>query len=132
MQPGFNHTNHTKKTRANIGQEGEECVTNWLKQHGYEILVRNFHARCGEIDIIAKKDSVISFVEVKRRCSHYFSLSEVITRSKQRKIAQTARIFIAQQKSNLLCGYRFDVALIEKGAAIVYVEHAFSLETITW
>ncbi len=122
-----------KKTRKYIGQEGEELVANWLKERGYKILVRNFRVRGGEIDIIAQKNEVLSFVEVKRRNTHYFSLSEVITLSKQRKIMHAARVFIARQQNlNLSCSYRFDVALVEKGAAIVYVEHAFSSEKITW
>lgn len=121
----------SENARAHLGTQGEELVVIWLKQHGYTILARNFRARCGEIDIVARRGDVVSFVEVKRRSAHYFNLSEVITPSKQRKISQTARVFIARHP-NLLCSYRFDVAFIEKGTAIVYVEHAFCSEKVTW
>jgi len=48
-----------------IGQKGEEIACYYLEQRGYEILKRNYYDRVGEIDIIAYKEYVIHFVEVK-------------------------------------------------------------------
>jgi putative endonuclease len=47
---------------------GEEFACRCLRQDGYEILARNFRSSHSEIDIIARKDYVIAFVEVKMRC----------------------------------------------------------------
>jgi putative endonuclease len=48
------------------GQIGEEIVTNYLKSRGFLIILKNFKIeRIGEIDIIALKDGILHFVEVK-------------------------------------------------------------------
>jgi putative endonuclease len=117
MQHGFD-------TRLVTGQQGENQVSRWLERNGYEILQRNYRVRTGEIDIIARKQEVIAFIEVKYRSDHYFSLSEVITPTKQKRIIRAAHFFIAQHP-NLLCSYRFDVALVEPGCDIAYIENAF-------
>lgn len=48
-----------------IGNKGEDLACQYLEQLGYEIIKRNHCDRVGEIDIIAYKDYVIHFVEVK-------------------------------------------------------------------
>jgi putative endonuclease len=55
-------------TNISIGQKGEDIATKYLKRHGYKILDRNFRSRrWGEIDIVATKNDVLVFVEVKTR-----------------------------------------------------------------
>ena len=116
--------------RRVIGNEGEGTVAVWLQQHGYKVLERNYRTKYGEIDLIVCKDETIAFVEVKRRITHYFELSDVITPAKQKKIGRTARIYMALHE-NLSFSYRFDVALIEgEGDTIrvTYIEHAFCVD----
>lgn len=117
-----------KHKRATIGKEGEDQVAQWLEKRGYAVLARNYRTRYGEVDIVAQKGDLVVFVEVKRRTNHYFNISEVITKTKQQKIARAARTFIAQHP-NLSCSYRFDVGLIEQDNTIVYIEQAFSIES---
>ena len=108
------------------GNRGELAVAKKLHHDGFTILHQNYQIRQGEIDIIAQKDDLIIFVEVKTRKHQYFPLSQVITPSKQRKIINTAKWFIAQNKivSALL---RFDVALVteSKTPIINYIANAF-------
>jgi putative endonuclease len=47
------------------GKLGEAIAEKYLRDKGYSIIERNYRQRCGEIDIIAKKDNVVHFVEVK-------------------------------------------------------------------
>ena len=47
------------------GQSGEEQACRYLCRHGYEILDRNARLGRGELDIVAKKDDLLVFVEVK-------------------------------------------------------------------
>ncbi len=54
----------------------------YLVSQGFEILEKNFHSKFGEIDIIAKKDDVLHFVEVKSTSKDY----ETIYRVTQNKI----------------------------------------------
>jgi uncharacterized protein (TIGR00252 family) len=52
---------------AKVGQAAEAAVADYLQTLGYEILQRNYRTRVCEIDIVAKKDKIIHFVEVKYR-----------------------------------------------------------------
>lgn len=54
-------------SRSETGRLGEELTAYYLKKSGYEILRRNFRIKGGEIDIIAQKNGIIAFVEVKTR-----------------------------------------------------------------
>ncbi len=117
---------------ADIGVSGEHAVVTWLTEHGYAVLARNFRSPFGEIDIVAQKNEVISFVEVKKRLSNYFNLSSVITPKKQRKLAKTANSYRVRNPNDAVA-YRFDVALVEtehNRTIITYIEHAFTPEEI--
>lgn len=48
-----------------IGQKGEEIASKYLEKKGFSIIDRNYRKKWGEIDIIAFKDKVLHFVEVK-------------------------------------------------------------------
>jgi len=116
--------NETKQ----LGFKGEEIIARWLAKKGYTILQKNFYTRYGEIDIIAQKDDVLAFVEVKTRKARYFPISTVVTRSKQRKIIATAKRYVLRHKivDRVL---RFDIAtliLSETSHEINYIRNAFT------
>lgn len=95
-----------------IGQAGESAVINLLQKDGFAILEQNYKKFFGEIDIIAQKDTIIAFVEVKTRTRTTTSMFEIVTPAKQRKIIMTAQAYIAENnKMNMT--YRFDVALVQ-------------------
>ncbi len=112
-------------SKAAIGAAGETRIAHHLEENGFSILKRNFTVRSGEVDIIACKNELVVFVEVKTRSHVYFNTSEVITRSKQKKIILAAKTFLTQH--NFIAKvYRFDVALVEKQSAnITYIPNAF-------
>jgi putative endonuclease len=121
-------------SRQNVGKRGEDLVAQWLKDHGYKIIERNFRCRGGEVDVIAQKEEVLAFVEVKCRKRNYFALSEVITKSKQQKIAFAAQSFLYKRPTSSLA-IRFDVALVEgidDSETITYIERAFRDERFSW
>ena len=109
----------------NSGKIGEDAVVEYLENSGYEILERNFHSRFGEIDIIAKKEKCIMFVEVKTRKSvNYGTPAEFVTSAKMKKIIKTAVLYL----ENTDCEMRFDVAevYLKNGKCeIKYIENAF-------
>lgn len=51
--------------KQKVGQIGEKVACMFLEKHGYKIIDRNYRKKWGEIDIIAQKDKVLHFVEVK-------------------------------------------------------------------
>ena len=112
-------------SKATIGAQGETRIADYLEKNGFSILKRNFTVRVGEVDIIACKNELLVFVEVKTRSNVYFNTSEVITPSKQKKIVLAAKTFLIQNNFQDKV-YRFDVALVEKKSAeITYIPNAF-------
>ena len=70
-----------------LGSKWEHAAADYLKKSGYEILETNFRCRIGEIDIIAEKDGIIIFVEVKLRTSTEKGMPcEAVDIKKQKKI----------------------------------------------
>ncbi len=119
--------NKQSSSRTLTGTRGEAAVAQKLQQEGFIILKHNFTVRQGEVDIIACKDELVVFVEVKTRRNIQFPLSQVITPSKQRKIITAAKRYLLQ---NPLVDkvYRFDVALVTEGESyqIDYIPNAFN------
>ena len=119
-------------TAADKGHRGEVLAAKQMEKMGYEILERNFHALKGEIDIIAKKDNVIVFTEVKYRKNEEMGTpAEAVNHWKQQHIIRAAKAYIAQ-KCLMEMGYdfRFDVAevLTSEGKTYFrYTEDAFQL-----
>ena len=54
-----------KTNNRNTGDKGEDFAIDFFKKEGFEILDRNYSKPWGEIDIVAKKNKVIYFIEVK-------------------------------------------------------------------
>ncbi len=102
---------------------GEERAVKYLKHRFYGILETNYARKTGEIDIIAKKNGYVVFVEVKYRSSTSKGLPrESVTPFKQRQIRRTAQMYIVENK--LDCDMRFDVIEI-LGNHIEHIKNAF-------
>lgn len=72
-------------------------------------MARNYHSRFGEIDIIARKQNTIIFVEVKTRKNTAFGFpAEFVDYKKQQKIMKTAQLYI-NDNFNAEFDYRFDI-----------------------
>ena len=94
------------------GRIGEEAVCEWLRSEGCTIAARNYRALpYGEIDIVAYKDGITAFVEVKtRKKGAKVSGAAAVTPSKQKKLVLAA----LQYADAHACGQcRFDVAEVE-------------------
>ena len=84
------------KTTA-IGKEAEAAVAHHLKNQGYEIVTRNWRTRTCEIDIVAMKNKIVFFVEVKYRRQHEQGDGfEYITKTKLKQMKFAARQWNAE------------------------------------
>lgn len=93
--------------KGNIGSWGEEIACNYIIKNGMTVISRNYRSKFGEIDIIARNDNCIVFIEVKTRKNNlYGNASEYVTRKKQEKIILTAQEYIG---SDIDTEMRFDV-----------------------
>ncbi|MCL4366348.1 YraN family protein [Patescibacteria group bacterium] len=81
------------------GSLGEDLACEYLKKQGYKILERNFRIRGGEIDIVAKDQGTLVFVEVKTRFTHDFGLPvEAMTPWKIKALLKTAKFYVQKIK----------------------------------
>ncbi|MFH1005828.1 MAG: YraN family protein [Bacteroidota bacterium] len=84
-----------------IGKLGEDLAVKYLMKEGYVILNRNWHFGKEELDIVARKDDFIVFVEVKTRASNAFGYpEEFVTRKKQKHLIKVANAYIEKKKSD--------------------------------
>lgn len=79
------------------GQQAEELAAEYLQKHGYEIIARNWKTKWCEIDIVARQQKTIRFVEVKyRRSECHGRALEYITAAKVRQLRLAARAWISE------------------------------------
>jgi len=82
-------------------------------RHGLRIVARNFRTRFGEIDLIAKDQQTLVFVEVRLRSSARFGGAvESITAAKRARLIDAAREYIARAGGDPTC--RFDAILMQR------------------
>ena len=110
------------------GTEYENTATELLLSEGYTIKARNWAcARLGEIDIVAEKDGITVFVEVRARknpcCG---SPIESIGASKIGKIIRTAEAYI--KKYSPQTDFRFDVISVVPGKPPEHIQNAFTAD----
>ena len=114
-----------------LGRWGEGLVAEYLRSKGWTILNMNYRCRFGEIDVIAEKDGILAFVEVKLRKSDRFAPGRAfVTAEKQRKLRSAAEFYLMEHPTRIQP--RFDVAEVyaPEGAGtakpvINYIENAF-------
>ncbi len=110
-----------------VGKWGEQAAAGYLKERGYEIVAANVRTPYGEIDLIAKKDGFLVFVEVKARTSKTFGPPEVaVTPRKQQHMLACAGHY-AQQNS--IDHWQIDVIAVEQvegRSEITHFENAVS------
>ncbi|MDD3498169.1 MAG: YraN family protein [Candidatus Moranbacteria bacterium] len=125
-----------KKEGAKIGKIGEREAKNFLKKKGFKIVDVNFQntrgRKAGEIDIVARKENEIIFVEVKSRLTEdRESLPEEnITFKKLKSLQRIARIYL-KEKNMADASYHFDAVSVlispesKKVVKIYHLENIF-------
>ncbi len=98
--------------RRPFGQRGEQLAAEHLQRRGYTIVGTNWRCKHGEIDIIARQDSTLVFVEVRSRHAESTEASfESITPRKRTKMTACANDYLAQNHLENM-NWRVDVIAI--------------------
>jgi putative endonuclease len=106
-----------------LGKRGEEVAIKFLRQNKYIILDTAWHFNHKEVDIIAKDNDVIVFIEVKTRTTKYWgNPEEFVTKQKQRFLIQAAEKYVTNLNHN--GDVRFDVI------SILFENFEFTVEHI--
>ena len=110
------------------GNMGEKKAMKYLVNHGYTIVDLNYYARYGEIDIVARKQGVYIFVEVKTRSTTSFGRpAEAVSLRKQRNMTLAAQHYIQKNKIDDF-PVQFDVIEVLNGegnSSINHIKNAF-------
>lgn len=95
-----------------LGNEGENLAANFLVNHGYEIIARNWSCMAGEADIIVRDVDTLVFVEVKTRKSVEKGLpSDAVDQRKRAKYERIATYFTQRYEADSI-PIRFDVVSV--------------------
>ncbi|MGH7501901.1 MAG: YraN family protein [Longimicrobiales bacterium] len=106
-----------------FGRSCEALASEYMERKGWHVVARNYRFGRREIDLIAERDGVIAFLEVKGRSGPRFGHPlEAITALKRREIAAVAKHWIARH-GRPGASYRFDAIAVVGGPAGSRVEH---------
>lgn len=116
--------------RQAFGELGERIAERWLRRQGWRIVQRRFRSGHRDIDLVAERDGLVAFVEVKaRRGQRFGDPVEAVNWKKQRELGRSARVWIARH-GRAPEAYRFDViGVLVAGphVRVRHIENAFPL-----
>lgn len=118
-----------KQSKRASGALAEEKAITYLTQNSYEIIAHNWRTKTGEIDIIAQKNDIIVFAEVKANPNGDIeSLMRRLDARKQKKIVETSKLFLLNHRKYSNSIVRFDVLIIDMPGlpSVYHIENAFS------
>ena len=116
----------TKRQSAErLGRFAEARAAMMLRLKGYQIVSQRWKSPVGEIDLVARKANVISFIEVKARQSVDEALNSV-SPHQRRRIIMAARHWLASNPDTSDCDCRFDIVLVTPYQWPQHLENAFS------
>ena len=99
----------------NKGNIAEDKAVKFLENLNYQIIERNFYTKFGEIDIIAKKNNVLHFIEVKS--GKNFEPIYNITPTKLSRIIKTLNVYLKKHKLNN--PYQIDAIIIKDNIELI-------------
>lgn len=107
------------------GVWAERAAARRLKLYGFEVLEERYKTKEGEIDLIAKRDGLLVFVEVKQRKN---TLEEAITHTQMQRIIHSAMLYLAAHDEYANFTMRFDAMLYQTKGKLLYVPHAWTAD----
>jgi len=123
------HPPPLKGSHIKTGKQGEDCAVAYLILRGYRILQRNIKTKAGEIDLIARIEDLIIFVEVKAnaRAHESFAPSVRVDHKKLTRLKAAAELWLESQweRGAELCG-RIDVIGVCDGKVVEHFEDVAS------
>jgi putative endonuclease len=119
-----------------LGRRGERIACTLLRRLGLDVLTTNYRTAHGEVDIVAREDTTLCFVEVKTRHRRGITRpADAVGREKRRRIVKAARQYLHEIGRPAIL-YRYDIVeVVFDGRALRTVRHwptAFSEEERPW
>lgn len=104
------------------GRKAEERAARHLSRRGYDILGRNIRLGRGELDIVARKDGILAFVEVKLRPNREDALL-ALHHDKCERLRSAASAWLAHNPDKVQLQCRFDLIILSPGVFSTRIEH---------
>ncbi len=96
-----------------LGTAKEDVAVAYLEKSGYSIIARNYQCPFAEIDIIAKEEGYLCFIEVKYRASDAFGAPEgLIPPRKMQHICKASQYYMSEHHISPDTPIRYDVVII--------------------
>jgi len=109
------------------GKEGEEMAAKWLVDYGYQLIDQNNSTKFGELDIIATKNNILIFVEVKFKQTEDFGTpEEMIGKNKLMQVQRTAEMYLLNNPdiAKIYDRYQIDaICIVEDTGRITHYEN---------
>lgn len=122
-----NMTNQT-----DFGAWAENYVAQYLNTRSYEIIERNYRKKWGEIDIIARKDGILIFVEVKANKNNVagFEPEQRVNREKLKRLNRAIQTYLAAKKYPREQDWQIDIVslTLDKNRGVVKIKHFKNIE----
>ncbi len=106
------------------GRAAEDAASAALTAEGWAILARRRRTAAGEIDLIAERAGLLTFIEVKARASLAEAAASLSPRQRRRLLA-AAEIVLAEQPGWGRAGVRFDVIVVDRAGRLRRISDAF-------
>ena len=104
-------------TTREKGTVGEDIACKWLSYHGFLVIERNYLKKWGELDIIATKDNVLQFIEVKSMVKGHTSPTsrpeENVHELKVRRLRRTIETYLLEKRYGLDAPFLFHILTVE-------------------
>lgn len=106
-----------------LGELGERIAARWLARKGWRIIYHRFRNGRRDIDLVAQREALVAFVEVKARSGDEFGDPvEAVDHRKRRELTRSARVWI-DRHGRAEETYRFDVVGVLVDGDRVRVKH---------
>lgn len=106
------------------GISAEDIVARDYRNRGRSIACRRWRGMSGEVDLIARQDDKVIFVEVKKSSS-FDRAAHMLGRRQMDRLCSAASEFLAGEPAGQLTDVRFDLALVNGRGEVRVIENAF-------
>jgi putative endonuclease len=111
------------------GDEEEALALTYLQQQGLKLVLRNYRARGGELDLVMRDGATLAVVEVRKRAHRGFgSAAESVDAHKRGRIVLATRWLLAARADLAKLPVRFDVVTLDADNRLDWIRSAFDAD----
>ena len=103
------------KHKKKVGALGENMACRFLVKQGFKVLDRNYNKKWGEIDIVAEKDKILRFIEVKTVVSYEtckYRPEENVHYQKLKRLSRVIQTYLLDKNVSYETEWQIDVVAV--------------------